>query len=371
MIKENNKGDRENISSELQRRYQQQKQEEDSKASVEKFGHLPDIVSFHAVISSHAKNAYKDRLAPKRALGLLERMKELSAAFPHLSPTIFSYNAVMEAYCNRVDKNHHRWGNQRRLLEDQEAIIGLYQELQGTGLSPNAYTRNMILASISNDSKEWSRLETWAYDYLDGNGDHIIPDIKTYNTLFRIYSLVGNANKAEKMLRKLLSWYASQDKFQKHNQQGKPKPSKYWFDCVLKALATAELGCDESDERIKQLLLKMKDLAESGNTNLQPDTITYNHILNVFAKHGKIDSAVSLMEKREDSSTESDAPDSVSYTTVIKAYATAQKKISTTSISSSLKMAEKATEIFERMRSKSILPTVFTCKSHYSHSSHF
>ena len=377
MIKENNEDGEDNISSRLQKRYQQQnQQQQDTEIPDDKLGQFPDIVSFHAVISSHAKNAHKDRLAAKRAIGLLERMQELSVSFPHLSPTIFSYNSVMEAYCNQADKNRNRVEYQQRLWEDQEVILRLYQELQENDLSPNAYTRNMILGSAPNDSEEWSRLETWACNYLDGNSDGTIPDRKTYKTLFRIYSLVGDADRAEKMLRKLLKWNASQDKDHYHSQKGlestqtKPNPSKYWFDLVFKALAVSDSKCDELDERIEQLLLEMKDLVRSGHADLQPDTITYNHVLNVYAKHGNPKLALRLMKKMEESSNESDALDSVSYTTVIKSYARAQKKISVTETQSFIEMAEEATEIFERMRGKSIPPTILTCKSDNSYAMH-
>ena len=317
------------------------------------------------MISSHAKNAQKDRLAARRAVGLLEKMKKLSVTFPHLSPTIFTYNAVMEAYCNQVTKNHNMSGGQQRLLDDQQVMLSLYQELQEAGLLPNTYTRNMILSSIPTDSEEWGRLESWAYDYLDDNGDTIIPDRKTYNILLKIYSVDGNFDKAETMLRRLLKWNNLQQQQQQRLEDithTALKPSKIWFHCVLKALAVSDPDCDESDERIKHLLEEMKGLVNSGHADLQPDTSTYNHVLNVYAKYGNFNSAIDLMETMEESSEESERLDCISYTTVIKAYATVQKKIPKGETQSSIEIAEKATEIFERMRSRSIPPNILTCK---------
>lgn len=367
MIEEHKKAGIDITSSLLQRRNQMQNnQQQEAGISDEILGHLPDIVSFHAVISSHAKHAQKDRLAARQAMVLLAKMKELSGVFPHLSPTIFSYNAVMEAYCNQISKHRSKVGYEQRLLKDQEVILRLYQELQETGLSPNTYTRNMILASISNASEEWRQLESWAYNYLDDNSDDIIPDRKTYNTLFSIYSFVGNADGAEKMLRKLLKWYASLDKGLYNKQKGFqidrtiPTPTKIGFHCVLKALAISDLTQDEHDERVQQLLVEMRDLVKLGNSSFQPDTITYNHVFNVYAKHGNFDMAVNLMKKIEKSSNESDVLDSVSYTTVIKSFATAQKKIPIVEAYSSIEMAKMATEIFERMQKKAILPTILT-----------
>lgn len=347
--------------------YQQEKEEnKDAEISDETLDQLPDVISFHAILSSHSRNARQDRLATKRAVGLLVKMKELSAVFPHLAPTIFSYNTVLEAYCNQIDNDQNRAGREKRLLEDREAVLKIYKELQDSGLSPNTYTRNIVLGSLSKYSEERIRLENWAHDYLDRSGDDIIPDRKTYNTLFKSYVLAGDAKSAQNMLQKLLKF----DTLQKNDEQegdGEKNqtsfnPSKYWFDCVLKALVASDLDCDEANKVIQQLLEEMSDLEKSGYSAIRPDTFTYNHILNVYAKHGDSKLAVSLMKEREESSDESDAPDKISYTTVIKSFAAAQKKLKTGETEMSLEIAEKASQILDRMRENSINPTIVTCK---------
>ena len=369
MIKEH-KVESNGIASKLQKRHLQQKQHRcDSGTSNEKLDRFPDVVSFHSVMSSHAKNTRSDPLAASRAIALLKRMKELSIVFPHLSPTIFSYNAVMEAYCNRIYNNWNRARYRQQYLKDQAILLRLYQELQEVGLLSNAYTRNMVLASISNDSEEWSDLESWAYNYLDGNVDNVIPDRKTYDTLFRVYSVVGNVNRADQLLRKLLKCWTSQgmDIFVREQSRGItqiiPKPSKIWFHCTLRALAVSDSKCDQPDNRIQYLLAEMKRLVKSGYADLEPDTTTYNHILNVYASYGDFDSAMNLMKRIEVSTNDTNALDSVSYTTVIKSFATAQKMKIVTDNESSFEMAETATRIFERMQKKSALPTILTCKS--------
>uniref|UniRef100_A0A7S4ERC5 Pentacotripeptide-repeat region of PRORP domain-containing protein n=1 Tax=Pseudo-nitzschia australis TaxID=44445 RepID=A0A7S4ERC5_9STRA len=359
MIKENEKDSGLNIPSLMQKRHEQtRKQKEEMKIEDKGLEQFPDIVSFHAVIGSHAKNAHKDRLAPRRAIGLLEKMKELSDTFPHLSPTIFTYNAVMEAYSNQITKNKYRRGSQNRSSEDEEIILRLYRELQEAGLSPNAYTKNMILSSIPNDSKEWCKLERWAFDYLDNNGKSIGADRNTYNTLFKVYSVVGNVKKAGEMLRKLLQWHQQQHLGK--DTQTALKPSKIWFHCVLKALAVSKRDCDDHDDQIQRLLKEMKDLVNTGHADLQPDTTTFNHVLNVYATYGNLGPAINLMNKMEKASEQWERPDCVSYTTVIKTLASVQKKMLMTKTQGSVEIAEKATEIFESMRAKSILPNVLT-----------
>ena len=340
----------------LLQKYQQQKEEnENDRPSDERLDQWPDVVSFNAVMIAHAKNARHDRSAPKQALGLLEKMKELSSTFPHVSPNIFSYNTVIEAFCNQIERNQKKAGRQRQLQEDEQVVLGLYKELQEKGLSPTTYTRNMILASASKDSEEWSQLEAWAKSYLDGDIEEAIPDRKTYNAIFKIYYLAGDVTGAENLLQKLLKWYSSQD-----IDKDKLKPSKYWFHSILKALAASDLNSDESYQKLTQVLVGMKDAVKSGNADIQPDRLTYNHILNIYAKHGDPDLAVILMKEREEFTDEADMLDCISYTTVIKAFVSAQKKLEPSETEKSLEMAEKATEVFDRMREKSIRPTVYT-----------
>ena len=118
---------------------------------------------------------------------------------------------MIEAFCNKIERNQKRAGRQRQLREDEQVVLGLYKELQEKGLSPTTYTRNMILASTSKDSEEWSRLEAWAYSYLDGDVEEVVPDRKTFNAIFKVYYLAGDVTGAEKLLRKLLKWYSSKD----------------------------------------------------------------------------------------------------------------------------------------------------------------
>jgi pentatricopeptide repeat protein len=330
---------------------------------------FPDEMSFNAVISSYAKIASKDRQAARRAEGLLRKMKDLSNSFPSLRPTIFTYNAVMEAF------SRHATAKQRNspiMQQISDSILRLYQELQDEGLSPNTYTWNLLLASTSQTSGQWQELEKWATEYLrknDSRDDNIekkIPDRQTYNTLFNLYAENGNYEKAEVLLRAILAWIRENNKSQ--DDRTSLKPSKVWYNFVLKALAVSQRRSGvNQDGNASRILAEMTELSHTTQMKaLQPDTFTFNHVLNVFALSGNVNAAMALLEEMEDtynSDPEKNAdhkPDCFSYTTVIKSFATLQQNLeSTASIHNLHDLAEKATEIFDRMKSR-VSPNMIT-----------
>lgn len=362
----------------------------DDSASLLQF---PDTVSFNAIISSLAKNADKDRSAAHKAEGLLRTMLALSngeKGFAHLRPTIFTYNAVMEAYFNSKNRQLiEGWGDTSGFFEGkQQSIARLYQEMkQSTDLSPNTYTWNLVLASTAPDSGDWTAVEAWALDYLVvekkgidahrspyGGEDDTVPDRQTYSTLLKRYAQWGDADRAEVLLRKLLDW--NRDKKQHGDGTSMLDPSKVWFHCVLKALsASKEVCASDSGERASYIIQEMAQLSKlEGLDHLQPDSTTFNHVLNIHALRGDIESAMDVLEKLEQSYDSSgmpnQQPDCVTYTTVIKAHATVQQKgysSNFTGTSKALESAESAMAVFERMRSRSVVPSIVTCKALYHH----
>jgi pentatricopeptide repeat protein len=327
---------------------------------------FPDEVSFNAIISSHSKNAHRDWMAPQKSERLLRRMQELAVTFPHLQPSIFTFNAVLEALAKIASSKHPR-----RAQQSQLAILRLFQELQQQNLTPNTFTNNLVLTSNARFSPEWQSLETWALNYLDGQDTSLQPDRQTYNQLLKGYAEIGNADKAEKLLHKIIQATTSGSIDNKDAIKANP----VWFNLVLKALARGQrLGQRSSNtgDRADQLLSQMYSLHKDGYSNrVHPDSSTYNHVLNVHALIGNTRRAEALVEELEQAFlTKPDyldlSPDKITFTTLIKTYATKQRIVPGSSIVSA-EIATNATRVFERMQSLSkvgranLAPSVVTC----------
>ncbi|KAL3918893.1 MAG: hypothetical protein SGILL_004028, partial [Bacillariaceae sp.] len=320
---------------------------------------FPDERTFNAVISSYAKAAIKNSQAASRAEALLRQMKNLSEAFPSVQPTIFTYNAVIEAYSKHAASKQR---NVRVVQQTKDSIRRLYHELQGEGLSPNTYTWNLLLASLPHSCKEWKELESWALDPFqnqDGQAkDGNKPDRQTYNSLFKLYAENGDFGPAEDLLRAILAWNGSCGS--KQEDVKSLNPSKVWFCSVLKALAVSQRRNGiHQDENASRLLAEMTKLRE-----LQPDSFTFNHVLNVYAMSGNVIAATALLEEMEnvyDSDPAKNAfrkPDCFTYTTVIKSMQ--QRSALSNSTDDSIDIAVQATDVFDRMKSRGIQPNIVT-----------
>jgi pentatricopeptide repeat protein len=334
---------------------------------------LPDVISFNSVIMAHTKNAYRDRKAASRGERLLRRMEELSKEYPHLSPTIFTYNSVMEAYSKSINAPSEGSIPFKEPVmikgRDSNPVVRLYTDLKGLGLAPNTYTWNLVLTSIPQDSKQWISLEEWALTFLRGEKvvvDDVenVPDRQTYHGLFKLFANSGAFGKAKRLLHQLTLWNNLE---REEDNSTNLKPSRVWYHCVLKALATTnELNRDAKESTARKLLREMNEFSRDSFETLQPNTETFNHVLNVYALTGGFSSAVQLLDEMEreavsPTSRSNSVPDCISFTTTMKSYATAQENPSLNK-TQLLDLAEGATEIFERMISLSLANDV-SCKS--------
>jgi pentatricopeptide repeat protein len=342
-----------------------------SKNSTRKLKQYPDEVTFNSVLSSLAKNARRDSTAAARAEQLLQKMVELADQFPQLRPTIFTYNAVLEAYTKHCNSK-----NPKREHQCQSAVLRIFQRVQrDPKLEPNSFTNNLVLTSNARSSAEWQTMERWALDCLDNyNATSTTPDRNTYNQLFQCYASRGEYNKAEELLQKILNSKES-DLIESNNLKVCP----VWFNLVLKALAVSTReGLDGSTagERADRLLRQMYDLYKSGyDDKIHPGTSTYNHVLNVHSRLGDTERAEELVKALESAFLRAPIddvvlqPDRITSTTLIKTYATRQRnKQGITSSQISYDIAVNATRIFKSMESlsnagwKNMSPNDVTCK---------
>ena len=334
-----------------------------SSNQTEFLGQLPDEVSFNSVIISHAKNARRDGMAPQKAEQLLRRMQELSTTFPHLKPSIFTYNAVMEAYSKSMGSP-----NRRRRQQGQLSILRLFKELKET-LEPNTYTFNLVLSSNSDFSEEWKKLEMWAMDFVGGKPNPIAmePDRQTYNQLLKYYGEVGEARKAEVLLERIIRTV----KADASPISSTLEPGLVWFNMLFKALSKTKDTTKDPGETAEKWLKLMEKIADMGLIKSRPDVSTYNHVLNVHAMSGNAERAESLVTELEEafrSDTEGDKnlkPDLITYTTLIKTYAAEQRGVK--NAKASLMIATEATRVFQKMQGlaedgwTNISPSAKTC----------
>ena len=264
-------------------------------------------VTFNIVILGYAHQSRLDPTSPIRAEGVLQKMKS------YFSPSTFTYNAVIQA-----------WSHSRLGIRAYNAIVRLLQEMEQPQddergqLMPTTFTYNLIMESYLPKAEEWYQIML---------AKNVMPDRQTYHLLFKAYGQLGNVVKAEALVAELTE--------RADNGEEELRPHAVWINCVISAVAKDAAATTSSSsstietatngERADWWLNRMLKLHHSGQANMRPDASTFSQVMNVHATLGnakRVEELLQDLERRYVATGEPQLqPDTVSYTTAMKAYA--------------------------------------------------
>jgi hypothetical protein len=107
------------------------------------------------------------------------------------------------------------------------------------------------------------------------------PDKYTFNTVIHAYSKTGGKEAATKAQDLLL-------RMQKMHKEGNvlAKADTITYNCVINCWAKSNRGGDAANEAEK-LLNKMHRLYEMGDPDVKPNVVTYGAVIDAFAKSGQ------------------------------------------------------------------------------------
>ena len=104
-------------------------------------------------------------------------------------------------------------------------------------------------------------------------------------------------------------------------------PNAASFSAVMNAWAKSSgvknqgRGTSSSSKKVEELLRSMENLHEEGWLNLQPNVVIYNILLNTWAGDGEIKKIEDTLQRMIRLEIDGVNPDSISYTTLLSAYA--------------------------------------------------
>jgi len=231
----------------------------------------PNIVTFNKVMAAWAKSSHPD--AGDKAVATLSKLNEL-----------------------------HKMG----LLEDVQADRVTYNTIM------NAYAKSEASDSAGMAENFFNELQ----GRYDATGDEKLqPDIISFTTLLNAYATSrapGSAKRAEDILLQMNKSYQA--------DHSKVKPNTLCFNEVLFAWANSR--DPDSLERAEMVLRLMEDMYDAGNDDVRPSTRSFNIVLLAAASGAKQDASIRA-QLFFDRMKESDyiVPDAISYNTLIEAYA--------------------------------------------------
>ncbi|KAL3804593.1 hypothetical protein ACHAWO_012268 [Cyclotella atomus] len=277
--------------------------------------------SYHAIIKGCISTRKYNDL--EKAVGLLEEMQSTLTICPthndeyydrddafsclemHLYPSTRIYNLVLYglAHCKPCLQNAQR---AESLLQQ---MISNHKSNSGYNCYPDSNTFRQVVSSLTKSgSKNAVQNAHRVLNMMLNEFTSVQPDPSTYNAIMTLYLKKGRPEKVLQLFNQILA-------------NGRTKPDSYSMNLMLRAKTyePGKLSLQEIVE-IEDVLLRMKAVY-----NVQPNTQSFNVIIDALAKSGMPDSAnraealLDAMEKKCRSGDMSAVPDSYTFTSLLNA----------------------------------------------------
>jgi len=305
-----------------------------------------------------------DTLIPK--LKKEENVSMERAALTTTKPNIRTYNAVMNAWA------------QARVKISGERAEQIFSKVRALSQSSNDPYIQLNQKSFNIAIHAWSKckergsakkaeniLEIMEQDYESGRNKNAKPDNISYTSVLTAWANSNekvSARRAEELLERMEQLYCEQDEEELGSFSNRKEwPDTISYNAVLNVYAKSEER--DAGERCERLFQKMEYLYRMGNENVKPDLVSYNSLINVIATNpGTLAAAhrareiLEQMEHLYISGDESVKPDVVTYNSVIKAYSNSRETTASKTAESILKRMELMHEEDE----KNVEPDAYT-----------
>ncbi|OMO67874.1 hypothetical protein COLO4_29977 [Corchorus olitorius] len=328
--------------------------------TMTKKGVMPNAVTYTTVINAYGKAGEEDK-----ALALFHRMKESGCV-----PNVCTYNSVLGML-----------GKKSR----SEDMVKIFCDMKASGCSPNRVTWNTMLVLCGNTGMH--KYVNRVFQEMKSCGFE--PDRDTFNTLISAYGRCGSEIDATKMYKEMIrvgftpcvttynallnalarrgDWKAAESVILDMKSKGF-RPSETSYSLMLQSYAKGGhwrvwrehfRNCKRMDINLiwfcsiqcsrffsknnmyDQAHEMLHLIRESG---LTPDLVTYNSLMDMYARAGECWKAEEILKGLQKSGGK---PDIVSYNTVIKGFCRKG-------------LMEEALRIFSKMTTRGIRPCIFT-----------
>ena len=258
----------------------------------------PDVRSYTKVINALSRSNRPDSgdLA-EQILNKMEHVSKFNGENPSAKPNTYTYTAAIEAHAHSGNDD-----SPQKAEELLERMVEKYNK-GDSDLSPNARCFNAVISSYAKSALPGAaqRAEI-LLDKLDGlymSGlEEAKPNSFNYNSLITAWANCRpqdheddyefcSARKAQEILERMEQCYAAGDQ--------SCKPTTISYNAVIDAYAKSSR--EDAAERAEQILRRMGHLYKEGRADIRPNTRSFNTVINAWAKSGRGDEAA---EKAQD-----------------------------------------------------------------------
>jgi hypothetical protein len=271
----------------------------------------PDLISYNThlhALSIHAKRHGYAQLADDLLVSLEDRFKIKDIYF---RPNLFSYNLVIDAW-SRSHDYEAAWN----------AVKVLRKLIDEDGPDPDTFSFNQVLSALSRSSKPGAaRLAEKLLTYMEDAYRMQIhrnakPDVVGYTSVIVALARSGETDapeRAEQILNSMKERYAAGERYM--------KPNRMSFNALIDCWAKSGKGTYAA-RKAEALLKEMDEMCALGDSSVAPNIVTYNAILNSWARSGtrccgnKAEGYLNLMWELYHSGDVEIAPNDKSFNTV-------------------------------------------------------
>ena len=234
----------------------------------------PDLISFTSLLNAYAKK--KDPNATVRAEALLEQMHELfQSGYDIAKPNVVSYSTVIDA--------HARLGQGKQAEALLRKLEELYQKTQDPDWKPDAEIYNTLILAYARSNQPDLADYVLQRMYKEGITK---PNERSFNAVLSAWARAGAAEKAEEILTSMHELHV--------DGSLECKPTVVTYNTVLNSWAKSNRK--DAWKRCETILKHMEELSAAGEDEVKPNTITWNTVLGCFAKAQQIHRAENLLD---------------------------------------------------------------------------
>lgn len=186
------------------------------------------------------------------------------------------------------------WGHEYNPPAAQ-ACMSLMQTLYSNGKihePPNRYCYNAVMYAWANSGHEWNA--EMAEALLHQMSKDVHPNIVSYNLCIAAWAKTGNGERAENMLRKMDS--------NESDRHPNCKPNTMTYNSVMNAYAKSSDA--NAAEKAEKLLFEMKKRVEEEghDCSVMPDFFSFSTVINAWARSlnsNKVDKVMNILNEME------------------------------------------------------------------------
>jgi pentatricopeptide repeat protein len=285
---------------------------------------IVDIISYNTLLMAFARARQ-----PYKAEALLQHLQgNCLSSNNDIVPNLQSYQAVITAWS--MSGSNEAGTRAQALLDELLAFVKGQRTLGVDEQHPTIATYRCVI-------------DCWAKSKQPGLAEIVLrtmpvpPNIFVYTSLMNAYAKVGDAPRAEALLKEVLTKYE-----QAEGRDETMKPTLATFTTVLDAWAKSK--SNQAGQHAQSILVKMQQLYEAGLLETPPDRKSWACVLQCWATTGNVEEAQAVLSRMKADSNL--VPGLIEYTAILQAW----------SRSNHPQAPERAMSFMEEMELKNIRP---------------